>query len=167
MKMVLIVIACVAGGWYWFVGSRQISASEIESFYRQENEWFTDQKTKEMCAGLDDKYFQRTTQTSSVGRTIEEVDKAGACQAMTELVESVTALRSKFGAQVGVHIQEDVGQIQISEDKKGASVHVKSVFTMGIPQAQFVKISSEMDETFIKRNGKILRLRAEGTSTIE
>lgn len=167
MKIILVLIAFAIGGWYWFVGSRQISEGDVNGFFQQELQWLDDGKAKEMCASLDEKYTQHMTQVSMAGRVVEEADKAKSCQATEELFETVDKLKSQFGDSAGVEVSETLDQIDISSDKKTATVKVRSVFKMGTEQVLMMKITSETTETFVKRNGKLLRLSAEGKSLIE
>ncbi|MDP3650644.1 MAG: hypothetical protein Q8R67_03070 [Rhodoferax sp.] len=167
MKVILVMVAFAIGGWYWFVGGRQISETDVHGFFQQELQWLDDGKAKEMCASLDEKYTQRMTQVSMAGRVEDEADKAKSCQATEKLFETVDKLKSQFGDGAGVEVSEKVDSIDISSDKKTAIVKVRSVFKMGTEQVLMVKITSETTETFVKRNGKLLRLSAEGKSLIE
>lgn len=167
MKILWILIACVAGGWYWFVGSRQISESDVQSYYTQELQWLDEGKSKEMCASLDEKYSSHMIQISASGRVVEDADKIKTCQALEALFESVKKLNDKVGGGVVTNAQDNLDKIEISSDKKTATVSVRSVFKMGTEQVLMMKMTGDITETFIKRNGKLLRLSAQGKTFIE
>lgn len=167
MKILWILIACAAGGWYWLVGSRQISESDVQSYYTQELQWLDEGKSKEMCDSLDEKYSARMVQVSASGRVVEQFDKAKNCHATEVLFESVKKLNDTMGGGVVFNAQNNLNKIELSSDKKTATVSVQSILKMGTEKVLMMKMTSESTETFIKRNGKLLRLSAEGEVLVE
>nr|WP_315494132.1 hypothetical protein [uncultured Rhodoferax sp.] len=167
MKIFLVLVACAVGGWYWFVGGRQISESDVRSYYTKELLFLDDGNSKEMCASLDEKYSSRMIQISAAGRVVEETDKAKSCQAIEALVETVKKLNDQFGGGVVTNTEDNLDKIEISSDKKTATVSVRSIFKVGTEKVLMIKMTSNTTETFVKRNGKLLRLRAEGQTLIE
>lgn len=167
MRIVLALVAFVVGRWCWFVGSRQISESDVRSYYTHELQFLDDGNSKEMCASLDEKYSSRMIQISAAGRLVEETDKAKSCQAIKALFETVKKLNDQVGGGVVTNTEDNLDKIEISSDKKTATVSVRSVFKVGTEKVLMIKMTANTTETFIKRNGKLLRLHAEDQTIIE
>jgi hypothetical protein len=153
MKAILMALVCAAGAWYWFVGSRQISESDVQAFYLQEMQWMDESKGKELCGSIDDKYFSKYTTVSVAGRVQEETDKAKTCQAMEKLFELMAKHNNEMGGGVVLNLNANLDQTNISSDKKTATVKVRSIL--------------DSSETFIKRGGKLFRTGAEGKALLE
>jgi hypothetical protein len=167
MKAILMAMVCAAGAWYWFMGSRQISESDVQAFYAQEMQWMDESKGKELCGSIDDKYLSHVTTVSAAGRVQEEADKAKTCQALEKLFEVMAKLNNEMGGGVVLNLDANLDQTSISSDKKTATVKVRSIVRMGTEKVLIMKISSDSSESFTKRGGKLFRTGAEGKVLME
>ena len=163
--LVLVAVAALAS-WTYFVGSRHISDADVKKQYEQEAVWLDGGKDAEICAAFDDRYVGQIASISSAGGVLETTDKAQSCAALAAFFVSLKKLNDKAGGGVVINSSTSLQKIVISPDKLTATVTLRSQIKVGTEQKLMMTMTSEGTDTLIKRDGKVLRLRAEGkTST--
>ena len=162
---VLLIVAAL-GSWSYFFGSRHISEADVKTQYEKEAVWLDEGKDAEICASFDDRYVGQIASVSSAGRVLETTDKAQSCAALATFFVSLKRLNDKAGGGVVTNSNTSLQKIVISPDKLTATVTLHSQIKVGTAQKLMMTMASEGTDTLIKRDGKVLRLRAMGkTST--
>lgn len=167
MKMLLLIAAVVAGGWYWFIGGRQISEADVQAHYNQSLTWMDDMNQKAFCDALDEKYSGKSVSITAAGRLEETTDEKTACESTEKLFATVKMMNEKVGGGIVTNYAVDILSTEISADKKTATVKEKSVLKIGRENQLMLKFSTQSTETFVKRNGKLLSLSSDAQIVVE
>lgn len=160
-------LACAAGCVYWYIGGRQITEADVHNFYRQENTWVEDRNGKELCTSIDAAYHGHMVASSSDGRRVIETDKAHACHDYEQMFVMLKALDGKVGGRLLTEMHQDVRKVDVSADKKTATVAVDGVFKAGMENLLLIKVSAKGTDTFVKRNGRLYRTSNDANVVME
>ena len=167
MKVLIVILAIVAGGWYWMKGSKSISEADVHAHYSAQIQALADRDTKKMCAAFDDGFSGSGTTVSAAGRVNESVDKAKACASLEEFFASAKKLEAQMPGGFQIDTEQHVQSIEISPDKKKATVAVKSVMKLGNPQMLLMKFTNEQTDTFVRKNGQLKLVAQTGKTVVE
>ena len=161
MKYFLLAAACALGAWFWLVGGRQITESDVRALYSQEAAWLDAAKPQAMCDVFDDQYAGRVTTLTGEIKVFEVIDKAKSCASLVKFFEVISSLNAKLGGAVVTNSDVNIDKIEISGDKKTATVTVRTEIRIGTEKALMMKMTTGSVDTLVKRNGQVLRLAAE------
>jgi hypothetical protein len=166
MKFILFLLVCAGGGWYWYINNNQITEQDVRNFYQQEQAWLDAGNSKAMCDAVDEHFSAHITQKNLGGQVLTS-DKAKYCADIEQLFAALKSLNDKMGGGVVFNQDLNLDKIEISSDKKIATVAIRSELRMGTESLLMMKITGEGDETFVKHNGKVLRLSADETAATQ
>ena len=166
MKILVLIVAIAGGGWYWFMGSKRVSESDVHAHYTQQTRAFAERDLKAICDGIDDAFSGEDTLVSAAaGRVNQSVDKAKACSSYEDFFANAKKLEASVPGGFQIDTSQNLRGIEISADKKRAVVQVQSVVKMGTPQVLLAKFTSEKTDTFERRNGR-LKLVSQTSKTL-
>jgi DNA phosphorothioation-dependent restriction protein DptG len=139
MKFILLLLVC-GGGWYWYTNNNQITEQDVRNFYQQEQAWLDAGNSKEMCDAVDEHFSARITQKNLGGQVITG-DKTKYCADMEQLFATLKNLNDKMGGGVVFNQDLNLDKIEISSDKKIATVAIRSELRMGTDSLLLMKIT--------------------------
>ena len=167
MKWVFIVLAGCLGTWYFLVGSRYISEADVRAQYQNEANWLDEGQYAMICAAFDAQYVGHIASVTAAGRLLEDTNKAQSCVAIEAFVTSLKKLNDKVGGGVVTNSDVVLEKVEISADRRTATVTVRSQVRVGTEKVLMMKMTTESTDTLIKRHGTIYRLRAEGKTLLQ
>lgn len=167
MKWVLIVLAGALGAWYFLVGSRYISEADVRAQYQNEANWLDEGQHAKICAAFDEQYVGHIASVSAAGQVLEATDKAQSCAAIEAFFATLKKLNDKVGGGVVTNSDVTLEKVDISADRRTATVTVRSEVRVGTEKVLMMKMSSQGTDTLIKRHGTVYRLRAEGKTSVQ
>ncbi len=167
MKWILIVVAGALGAWYFLVGSSYISEADVRAQYQSEANWLDEGQHGKICAAFDDKYVGHIAAVSAAGRVLEDTDKAKSCAAIEAFFETLKKFNEKVGGGVVTNSDVTLEKVDISADRRTATVTVRSEVRVGTEKVLMMKMTSDSVDTLIKRRGTVYRLRAEGKTLLQ
>ena len=167
MKWVLIGLAGALGAWYFWVGSRYISEADVRAQYQNEANWLDEGQHAKICDAFDDQYVGHIASVSAAGRVLEATDKTQSCAAIEAFFATLKKLNDKVGGGVVTNSNVTLEKVEISADRRTATVTVRSAVRVGTEKVLMMKMTSEGTDTLIKRHGTVYRLRAEGKTLLQ
>ena len=164
MKKIVIAVALIAGGWWYFSGGRTLTEEQVREFYAAQERATLNRDPKALCAMLADD-FETTGTVTAGGRTAPKTTqkREQVCVGYDQLYASFEKIGDKMGGILQLDSQYDIHDIALASNKKSATVDVSSALDVG---GTIMNIRSRATETLIRRNGKTLLLRSEGTGSI-
>jgi hypothetical protein len=161
MKKIIIVLALLAGGFYWYSSrgkAEQITEADVREFYRLQflPEHVIDPEMA--CASMAEEYRSRqTTHSPGAGANTTTVNKQQTCEDSRSGAEMLKKIIAASGSQP--QASYEIRSIQISADGAIATVSGSSNFR--IPGK--MKVQTTGTSSLIKRGGKVLSLGGENT----
>jgi hypothetical protein len=164
MKKFILLIAILAGaGWWYFVGGRRISEDHVTRFYQELEAATLNRNPEALCALLADD-FETSGTVEIGGKTGSSTrNKTQTCRAYAATYENFEKLGDKMGGVLQLDSSYNINSIEIQPDRKSALVDFSSSLDVG---ETIMNIHSHSTDTLIRRNGKTLMLRSEGTGSI-
>ncbi|MBM5572131.1 MULTISPECIES: hypothetical protein [Deefgea] len=164
LKLGLFALMLVAGGWWFFVGGKQISEEQVHQFYADYEAATLSRNPEKLCAFLAED-FKSSAQISLGGLASAEGEgnKAETCSGMKELYTTFETLGEKMGGILQLDSSYEIHSIKIAADKKSAEVEISSSLDVA---GSIMNIKSKTTDTLIRRNGKVLLLRSKGQGSI-
>lgn len=159
-KIILGVLLAFLGWWFMF-GSRQLDADNVDTYYFKSQKALAERKPKEMCELLD-KNFLIVSTTVTAGKTSapSTQDRQQTCDGYDKMFDAWTEIGAQMGGLVQLDTDYTIHRVQISEDKKTATVEVTSDLRVA---GSLMRFRSRSTDTLIRRNGKVLMLTSKGT----
>jgi hypothetical protein len=152
---IFLFAALLAGAlWYGFVGARRIDEVDVYNAYNKYWNAFSDGDSKAVCGMYDGKYFAKTTTRTPAGPVEESADKAQACRGTDSFYAMKKDLEEKAKVEMFVNVRYDIGEIEISADRKTAIVRLTTEIKLGTEQRLYLKISSVQTDTVIRDLGR-------------
>jgi hypothetical protein len=163
MKKVLLLVLVAGGGWWYFQGGRVLSEESVKDFYQQQAMATLNRNPEALCNQLASDYQSSSVLISSEGRAKQEENKKQSCDALTGMYASFEELGEKMGGMLQLDYDYKIRKITISNDKKSAVVEAS--FTLDVA-GSIMNFSGSSVDTLIRRNGKVMVLRSEGTTRV-
>ncbi|MGL4409911.1 MAG: hypothetical protein ACRCTU_16130 [Zoogloea sp.] len=166
MKKPLLVVLALGAAWWYFVGGRKLDETKVRDFY-QAQEVATFKREPETLCGLLAKDFhgKYTYSTNIPGHPREdEQNKAEGCEGYRQMYANFAELGDKMGGMLTMEYNYTLYSIKIAPDHKSATVDVGYLMNAG---GALINIRARATETLIRRNGKVLLQRSEGSSSIK
>jgi len=162
-KYILLIAILAAAGWWYFVGGRRISEDHVARFYQEIEAATLSRNPDALCTLLSDDF--QTSGTVEIGgqtRTSTQ-NKTQTCRAYAAMYENFEKLGDKMGGMLQLDSSYKINSIEIQPGRKSAIVDFSSSLDVG---GTIMNIHSRSMDTLIRRNGKTLMLRSEGTGSI-
>jgi hypothetical protein len=164
MKKIVLALALIVGGWWYFIGGRTLTEEHVREFYAAQERATLSRDPKALCALLAAD-FETTGTVMAGGRTSPKTtqNREQVCAAYDQLYASFEKIGDKMGGMLQLDSSYTLHDISLASNKKMATVDVSSALDVG---GTIMNIRSRATETLIRRNGKTLLLRSEGTGSV-
>lgn len=163
MKKVLLVGLVLAGAWWYFVSGRQLNEERVRTFYEHMERAQLSREPQAICA-LFANDFESSGAVSMGGRTQQSTaNRAQTCDSYVALYDNFEKLGEKMGGILQLDSWYEIHSIEISSDKKAATVDISTKLDVA---GTIMNIRSRSTDTLIRRNGKVLMLRSEGKGSV-
>ena len=163
MKKLILVLLIAAGGWWYFVGARKLTEEHVAAFYRAQEAATLNRQPEQLCALLAAEFSSTATVKMGSARRTDAQDKAQTCEAYRGLYASFEQLGDKMGGTLQLDSDYKIHSITIAPDAKTAMVDVSSSLDVA---GSIMNIRARSTDTLVRRNGKVLLLRSEGTGSV-
>ena len=163
MKNILLLILVAIGAWWYFIGGRTISEENVRAFYQQQTHAMLSRDPELLCALLDDDFTTTGTIAAAGNIGQDSADKPETCEAYRNMYQNFADLGEKMGGMLQLGYFYDIHAIDISDDKKTATVEVSYRLDVG---GSLMNIRSNATEVLIRKNGKMLMLSSEGDAEV-
>ncbi len=166
MKKLLLIALAIAGAWWFFVGGRKLDENKVRDFYQAVEVATYKREPETLCAMLaKDFHGQYTYSTNIPGQPREdEENREQACDGYRRLYATFIQIGDKMGGILTLGYNYTLYSIKIAPDGKSATVDVGYSLEAG---GALMHMQSRTTETLIRRNGKVLVQRSEGTTSIK
>lgn len=163
MLRIVLLAGVLAGlSWWYFIGGRTISESDVRAFYAAESEAMRKLDAEAICDMRDAEFVGKERVTMSGRSSIGNYDKARYCENASHNIGYVKRLMERTGKEVPIELEFDIKSIVIADDKKSATVeYVQRMLVEGK-----VGMKSKVVEELNKRNGTVRSLRVDSTSEV-
>jgi hypothetical protein len=163
MLRIVLLAGVLAGlAWWYFIGGRTISESDVRAFYAAESEAMRKLDAEAMCDMRDTEFVGKEQVTMSGHSSIGNYDKARYCENTNNNIGYVKRLMERSGKEVPLELEIDIKSIVIADDKKSATVeYVQRLVVQGK-----VGMKSKVVEELNKRNGTVRSLRVDSASEV-
>ena len=163
MKGWVLVLLAAGAAWWYFVGGRQLSEEQVRAFYRDMEIATLNRQPDDLCALLAPDFQSAGTFEVGQQRRSQVQDKAQACEAYRDLYDRWDKLGEKMGGTLQLDANHAIHSVTISADKKSATVDISHSLDVA---GSIMNMRSHTTDTLIRRQGRVLLLRSEGTGSV-
>ncbi len=165
MKAIIVAIVLAVGGWWYFIGGRTITPEQVNAFYREYEAATLNREPEKLCALIADEYSsEAVVRAPGLARPrVDILNKQQTCESLRQTFEAWEELGNRMGGMLHLDSKYSLKDIQIAPNRKQATVEVQSTLEIG---GSLMSMRTKSHDTLIRRNGKVLLLRSEGTGTI-
>jgi hypothetical protein len=163
MKAILLLIVLAGTGWWYFVGSRTISEGQVTGFYQAQQAATLERKPDVLCALLADDFSSSGSVALAGHSRSESVTKPQLCESYVDMYAAWDKLGAAMGGEVQLDSHYDIHSIGIAPDRKSATVDISMSLDVA---GNLTNLRSRSTETLVRRNGKVLLLRSEGSASV-
>jgi len=163
MKLILIVLALAAAGWYWLIGGRKLDEQMVRDYYMAQKHAVLSRDVQAQC-----ELYSRKLQLhlkSRMGGQAQDVtlDKKAACEQLETQHKFFEDVGEKAGGMLTIEYEYEIRNIALAADKKSAQVDVVSTLKMG---EAFMQISATSSERLERELGKVLTVAADAQTSV-
>ena len=163
MKKVLLITILAGAAWWYFAGGLSISEAQVNDFYRTTEVATLERKPGDLCNLLAED-FSSTGSVALGGQSrTESQSKSQTCEGYAAMYAAWEKLGEKMGGTLQLDSKYEIHSIAISPDKKTAKVDISSSLDVA---GTLTNIRSRSTDTLVRRSGKVLLLRSEGTASV-
>jgi hypothetical protein len=143
LKVIAIVAALGAAGWYYFFGGARLDEAMVRQFYADQAHATLSRDAEALCKQYAKKLSLKQ-QTVMMGQTVSEsYDRQAACAAQRQTFKGFEEMGDKAGGILTIDYEYQIDKIEIAPSKKSAIVHVSSTLKMGDTFMQIKSISTD------------------------
>lgn len=163
LKIIAIVTALGAAGWYYFVGGARLDEAMVRQFYADQAHATLSRDAEALCKQYAKKLSLRQ-ETLMMGQTVaESYDRQAACAAQRQTFKGFEEMGEKAGGILTIDYEYQVDKIEIAPGKKSAVVHVSSTLKMG---DSFMQIKSISTDQLTREWGTVYLLKGDTQSKV-
>jgi len=165
MKKLLIVAIAVVGAWWFFVGGRTLTEVQARAFYSDMERATLSRKPEELCKLLASDFSSGGTMVvgNMKAMQVPTQGKEETCEAYRGLYASWETMGDKMGGVLQLDSHYEIHSVKLSADKKSATVDISSSLDVA---GSTMNMRAHTTDVLIRRNGKVLLLSSEGTSSM-
>lgn len=163
--LILFLILVATAGWWYVVGGRKLDEDLVRDYYAQAQHATLHHDHETLCGMLSDQF----TSTSQVVLGPQRVpsrdtaDKAKTCDSWRDLFASWQRLGEKMGGELQLDAGHEIHSIVLAADRKSAVVDISTQLDVA---GTITNIRTRSTDQLIRRNGRVLMLRSEGTGSV-
>jgi len=163
MKKLLFIAIAAAAAWWYFIAGKTLTEEQATDFYRAVEKATLDRKPEDLCNLLAED-FSGTGNVALGGTSkTESQTKEQTCEGYRDLYAAWEKLGEKMGGTLQLDSNYEIHSITLSADKKTAKVDISSSLDVA---GTLTNIKARSTDTLVKRNGKVLLLRSEGSAQV-
>lgn len=162
MKKLILIAIIAAGAWWQYAGASKLSEDDVNKFYRDYQAATLERKPDALCAMLADDYQSEGTVVVAGQVMTASTNKTQSCDALRGTYEAWAQLGQKMGGIVQLDSSYTIHSIDISKDRKRATVDISSSLDVA---GKLMQIRTRSTDTLIRKNGKVMVLHSESRST--
>jgi len=163
MKKLLFIAILAGAAWWYFVGGRSITEAQVNDFYRATEAATLARKPDDLCNLLAEDFTSSGTVALGGQRRAQSQSKSQVCEGYVALYEAWDKLGEKMGGTLQLDSTYEIHSIEVAPDKKTAKVDISSSLDVA---GSLTNIRSRSTDTLVRRGGKVLLLRSEGTASV-
>jgi hypothetical protein len=163
MKRIVLGVALIAAGWWYFIGGRALTEEHVRAFYEEQERATLDRDPQALCNLLARDFESVGVVTVAGHVSPKTTNRKQTCAAYAGLYAQFEKIGDKMGGILQLDSQYDIHEITLASNRKSATVDVSSALDVG---GTIMNIRGRSTDTLIRRNGKMLLLRSEGTGSI-
>ncbi len=157
MKKV-ILLAILAGLAWWYVDhGRRMTEADVRTAYEADIDATRRFDGEFLCARMSDDFEGSETSRQDGNELEEHFDKAGQCQRIKRSIEAMQQISVATGGRLALHIDYEIRNIELSPDRKRATVQSVSTAKLG----DMTLARDRTTDHLIRRNGRILSKASE------
>jgi hypothetical protein len=163
-KLIVLVLLAIPAVWWQFVGWRQeLTEDHVREYYAMAERATLQRDPAANCALLDAKFKTEGFVTMAGKRTPASNNKKQACDGYVELFGAWEKIGEKMGGIVQLDSQYTIHNINLSADRKTATVDFSSTLDVA---GSLMHIKGRSTDTLVRKSGKVLMVRSEGEGTV-
>lgn len=143
INKVLVIAGLAGAGWYYVIDGSKLDEAMVRDFYEKQETGFLSRNAEALCK----QYASNVVINSEMvvmGQTkAETLNQKAACEATRESFKSFAELGGQFGGMLNMDYKYKIDSIEISANKKRASVVITNTLKMGGSLMQFRTNSNE------------------------
>ncbi len=142
-KLVLTIVGLAVAGWYFVIDGSKLDEAMVRTFYEQQQHATLSRDPEALC-----KQFASTavinTETLMMGQTQAQIlNNKTACDATRDAWKSFEAMGAKAGGILTIEYDYKIDSIELSANKKRATVVTSNTLKMGEAFMQFRTTATE------------------------
>ncbi|WP_143131431.1 DUF4440 domain-containing protein [Noviherbaspirillum humi] len=162
--MGIAVMVCIGYGiWHAAIGGKRVSDAQVRELYQQYWEAFDRGDAKAVCDLFSDQVHGRFSSTARSMPVTETLDKATACASVGQFHETKQRLEERVGKALYTNFEYTIKSIEISPDRKTATVEVATGMRIGTEQGALLDMRSEQTDVVKSSFGKAQFVQSDGT----
>ncbi|RDI97118.1 hypothetical protein DVT68_18750 [Dyella solisilvae] len=150
-KLILLAILAGLAFWYFDYG-RRMTETQIREAYAADEEAMRRFDADSLCARMADDYSGEETTRRGDESVAQRYDKPGLCGRIRESLSTMQRLSAATGGRVALDIELEIKSIELSTDRKQATVQTVSTARLG----KMTVGRDRSTEHLIRRQGRIL-----------
>jgi hypothetical protein len=163
--LLLVVILTITAGWWYFVGGRKLDEELVRDYYRQSQHALLNRDDKALCDMLSEN-FASSSQVALGPQQLrgnDNADKSKTCDGWRDLFSTWQKLGEKMGGQLQLDAGYEIHSVTLAADGKSAVVDISTSLDVA---GTIMNIRSHTQDTLIRRNGRVLMMRSDGSGSI-
>ena len=155
-KLILLAILAGLAGWYVDHG-RRMTEADIRASYEADMDATRRFDGEFLCARMSDDYAGSESSLQDGSDPEEHFDKASQCLRIKQSIGVMQQLSVTTGGQLALNIDYEIKNIELSPDRKRATVETASTAKLG----HMTIMRDRTTDHLIRRNGRILYIASE------
>ncbi len=137
MKKIAIGLVLCVGLWYFFIGGRKLDEPMVRKFYQELAHAVYSRDAELLCKKLSRKAVIEG-KTTMMGQTVESSqNREESCEAQRKTFESFREIGDRMGGILTIEYEHHIDAVELSPNRKSATVTGTSVLKMGETVMQF------------------------------
>jgi len=163
LKTLVLALALVAAGWYYFVGGRQLDEQMVRDFYRAEAHATLSRDPDALCKLLSKSAVVRQRTLMSGQTKSETLNREQACEALRKSHEFFEKVGDRAGGTLSIEFDYELGTIDVASDRRSALVEFSSTLKMG---ESFMQFRTTSTERLVRRLGRVELAEADAMTRV-
>lgn len=152
MTKVIVLLVLAGFAWWYFDAGRRMTEVEIRAAYDTDMDALRRFDADALCDRLSSDFSAEQT-TRQGGQSVEQhYGKTELCEQFHQSVDTMKRLSAASHGRFTLDIQQDIKEIELSVDRKHATVQTVSTIRLG----DMTLARDRSTEHLIRRNGRIL-----------
>ncbi|HJV53693.1 MAG TPA: hypothetical protein VJ652_19660 [Noviherbaspirillum sp.] len=162
MRIFLLIVLAAVALWYAVVGGRRIDESHVYALYDKYWGAFIEGDGKAVCELFDKRFAATVTTKTPAGDVEESAGKEQACEGTDKFYAMKRELERRTGVELFVNSEYAIDRIELSADRKTATVQLHTEIRIGTEQRLYLKMTETQTDTLVRKFGTTRFLATQG-----